>query len=64
MVLFANLMNSSLYGVRKGIELAQSSDVQFLSDQTVIRAVARVGINHHTLGSDTVAGPVQALYGL
>jgi len=63
MVLFANLMNSSLYGVRKGIELAQSSDVQFLSDQTVIRAVARVGINHHTLGSDTVAGPVQALYG-
>ena len=63
MVLFANLMNSSLYGVRKGIELAQSSDVQFLSDQTVIRAVARVGISHHTLGSDTVAGPVQALYG-
>ena len=64
MVLFANFANSSLYGVRKGIELAQSSDVQFLSDQTVIRAVARVGINHHTLGSATVAGPVQALYGL
>ena len=37
--------------------------VNFLSDQTVIRAIARVAINHHTIGSDTVAGPVIALVG-
>jgi hypothetical protein len=29
----------------------------------VIRATARVGISHHTLGSDTVAGPIIALVG-
>jgi hypothetical protein len=41
-----------------------SDQVNFLSDQTVIRATARVGISHHTLGSDTVAGPVIGLVGL
>jgi hypothetical protein len=30
----------------------------------VIRAIARVGISHHTIGSDTVAGPVIALRGV
>ena len=60
-VLLADLSSSSLYGIRQGIEIAQSSDVNFLSDQTVIRAVARVGIKNHSVGSDTVAGPVQAI---
>lgn len=60
-VLLADLSSSSLYGVRQNIEIAQSSDVNFLSDQTVIRAVARVGIHNHSVGSDTVAGPVQAI---
>jgi len=60
-VLLADLSSSSLYGIRQQIEIAQSSDVNFLSDQTVIRAVARVGIKNHSVGSDTVAGPVQAI---
>ena len=59
--MLADLSSSSLYGIRQGIEIAQSSDVNFLSDQTVIRAVARVGIKNHSVGSDTVAGPVQAI---
>ena len=63
MAVYANLMNSSIYGNRAGIEIASSDQVNFLSDQTVIRAVARVAISHHTLGSDTVAGPVIALVG-
>jgi HK97 family phage major capsid protein len=63
MALYGDLMNSSIYGVRQGIEIASSDQVNFLSDQSVIRAVARVAINHHTLGSDTVAGPVIGLVG-
>ena len=60
-VLLADLSSSSLFGIRQGIEIAQSSDVNFLSDQTVVRAVSRVGIKNHSVGSDTVAGPVQAI---
>jgi hypothetical protein len=63
MCVYGNLMNSSIYGTRAGIEIASSDQVNFLSDQTVIRAVARVAISHHTVGSDTVAGPVIALVG-
>jgi len=63
MCMYGNLANSSIYGTRAGIELASSDQVNFLSDQTVIRAIARVGISNHTLGSDTVAGPMIALVG-
>ena len=63
MAMYGDLMNSSIYGVRQGIEIASSDQVNFLSDQSVIRAVARVSISHHTLGSDTVAGPVIGLVG-
>jgi HK97 family phage major capsid protein len=63
MALYGNLANSSIYGTRAGLEIQSSDQVNFLSDQTVIRAIARVGISHHTIGSDTVAGPVIALVG-
>ena len=63
MALYGDMMNSSIYGVRQGIEIASSDQVNFLSDQSVIRAVARVAISHHTLGSDTVAGPMIGLVG-
>jgi HK97 family phage major capsid protein len=63
MALFANLANAAIFGTRQGIDLASSSEVAFLSDQTVLRATARVAISWHTLGSDTVAGPVIALKG-
>lgn len=63
MALYGDLMNSSIYGVRQGIEIASSDQVNFLSDQSVIRAVARVAITHHTLGDSTTAGPVIGLVG-
>jgi hypothetical protein len=49
--------------VRQSIEIASSDQVNFLSDQTVIRAVARVAIAHPNLGSSTVAGPMIGLVG-
>lgn len=64
MALYGNMANSSYYGVRRGLEIASSDQVNFLSDQTVIRAVARVAITHANLGSSTVAGPVIGLVGL
>ncbi len=63
MALYGNMANSSYYGVRQGIEIASSDQVNFLSDQTVIRAVARVAIAHPNLGTSTVAGPVIGLVG-
>jgi HK97 family phage major capsid protein len=63
MALYGNMANSSYYGVRKSIEIASSDQVNFLSDQTVIRAVARVAITHANLGSSTVAGPIIGLVG-
>jgi HK97 family phage major capsid protein len=64
MALYGNMANSSYYGIRQGIEIASSDQVNFLSDQTVIRAVARVAISHPNLGSASVAGPVIGLVGL
>ena len=63
MALYGNMANSSYYGVRQGIEIASSDQVNFLSDQTVIRAVARVAIAHPNLGTSTVAGPMIGLVG-
>jgi HK97 family phage major capsid protein len=63
MALYANLGNSSMYGIRQGIEIASSDQVNFLSEQTVIKASARVAISHHSLGSASVAGPVIGLVG-
>jgi hypothetical protein len=57
------MANSSYYGIRQAIEIASSDQVNFLSDQTVIRAVARVAITHANLGTDTVAGPIIGLVG-
>ena len=64
MALYGNMANSSIYGVRQGIEIASSDQVNFLSEQTVIKASARVAISHHSLGSSTVAGPMIGLVGL
>ena len=63
MVLFANLRNAAHFGVRRGLEIASSDQVAFLSDQVVVRATMRCAISWSELGSDTVAGPVIALKG-
>jgi HK97 family phage major capsid protein len=63
MALYGDMANSSYYGIRQAIEIASSDQVNFLSDQTVIRAVARVAITHANLGSSTVTGPIVGLVG-
>jgi len=63
MALYGDMMNSSYYGIRRQIEIASSDQVNFLSDQTVIRATARVAINHANLGSSSVAGSIIGLVG-
>ena len=63
MALFANLRNAARFGVRRGLEIASSDQVAFLSDQVVVRATMRCAIAWSELGSDTVAGPVIALKG-
>jgi len=63
MALLANLRNAAHFGVRRGLEIASSDQVAFLSDQVVVRATMRCAISWSELGSDTVAGPVIALVG-
>jgi HK97 family phage major capsid protein len=63
MALYANLANSSYFGIRQGIEIASSDQVNFLSEQTVVKASARVAIAHHSLGTSSVAGSVIGLVG-
>jgi HK97 family phage major capsid protein len=63
MALYGNMANSSYYGIRQAIEIASSDQVNFLSDQTVIRAVARVAITHANLGTSSLAGPIIGLVG-
>ena len=63
MALYANLRNAAHFGVRRGLEIASSDQVAFLSDQVVVRATMRCAISWSELGSDTVAGPVIALKG-
>jgi HK97 family phage major capsid protein len=63
MALYGNMANSSIYGTRAGLEIQSSDQVNFLSDQTVIRAIARVAISHHTIGDASNAGPMIALVG-
>ena len=64
MALYANLRNAAHFGVRRGLEIASSDQVAFLSDQVVVRATMRCAISWSELGSDTAAGPVIALVGL
>ena len=64
MALYANLRNAAHFGVRRGLEIASSDQVAFLSDQVVVRATMRCAISWSELGSDTAAGPVVALVGL
>ena len=63
MALYANLRNAAHFGVRRGLEIASSDQVAFLSDQVVVRATMRCAISWSELGSDTAAGPVIALVG-
>jgi HK97 family phage major capsid protein len=56
-----DLSMSSIFAEKSGMQIASSTDRYFEADQTAFRAVQRLDINHHSLGSNSEAGPVVAL---
>lgn len=56
-----DLSLAGIMAVKSDMQVASSSDRYFEVDQTVFRAVQRLDINVHSLGSTTEAGPVVAL---
>jgi HK97 family phage major capsid protein len=56
-----DLSMSSIMATKSDLTVASSTDRYFEVDQTAFRAVARLDINHHSLGDNTTAGPVVAL---
>lgn len=56
-----DLSLAGIMAVKSDMQVASSSDRYFEVDQTVFRAVQRLDINVHSLGSTSEAGPVVAL---
>ena len=52
-----------VFGERRGLELAQSSDVYFTSDEIALRATSRVDIGFFSYGDASTAGVVVGLMG-
>ena len=59
--LFGNLQQSSMLGTRRSMTMRVSDQRLVELDQVLMIANTRIAINNHSLGSDTVAGPVIAL---
>lgn len=59
--LFGNLQQSSMLGTRRAMSMRISDQRLIELDQVMMIANTRIAINNHTVGSDTVAGPVVAL---
>lgn len=59
--LFGNLQQSSMLGTRRAMTMRVSDQRLVELDQVLMIANTRIAINNHSLGSDTVAGPVIAL---
>lgn len=60
-LLFGDLRLAALFGSRNGVQLAQSEHRYFDENEIALRGVHRFAIDVHSLGSDTVAGPMIAL---
>jgi len=56
-----DLSLAGIMGIKSDMQVATSSDRYFEADQTAFRAVQRLDINVHSLGSTSEAGPVVAL---
>jgi len=52
---FGNLQMAAIFGDRRGMSLAQSTDVYFTSDEIAIRGTERFDINVHDVGTATTA---------
>ena len=56
-----DLSLSSIMATKSDMQVASSTDRYFEADATAFRAVQRLDINHHSLGTTSEAGPVVAL---
>lgn len=56
-----DLSLAGIMGIKSDMQVASSVDRYFEADQTAFRAIQRLDINVHSLGSTTEAGPVVAL---
>jgi len=56
-----DLSLSSIMATKSDMQVASSTDRYFEADQTAFRAIQRLDINHHSLGTNSEAGPVVAL---
>lgn len=56
-----DLSLAGIMAIKSDMQVASSSDRYFEVDQTVFRAVQRLDINVHSLGTNSEAGPVVAL---
>ena len=56
-----DLSLAGIMAVKSDMQVATSTDRYFEADQTAFRAIQRLDINVHSLGSTTEAGPVVAL---
>ena len=63
MFLFGDFSAGVVFGERRGLELAQSSDVYFTSDEIALRATSRVDIGFFSYGDASTAGVVVGLMG-
>lgn len=61
LVYFGNLPMAAMLGDRRGIAIAQSSDVYFTTDELAIKGTERFDINVHDKGTASVAGAVVML---
>jgi HK97 family phage major capsid protein len=57
-VLFGDLSKAAMYGVRRELEMKTSEHRNFEFDQILLRATTRWAINCHTVGTNTVTGPM------
>jgi HK97 family phage major capsid protein len=56
-----DLSLAGIMAVKSDMQVATSADRYFEADQTAFRAIQRLDINVHSLGSNSEAGPVVAL---
>ena len=63
MMLFGDLRKAAVFGDRREITIALSTEARFVEDQIAIKATERFDISVHDLGDDTTAGPIVAVVG-
>lgn len=59
--LYGDLSLASMFGTRRGLEIATSEHTKFVQDATQVRATTRWDINVHDVGTSTTAGPIVGL---